>query len=136
MTQKEKNFELRLGKLEQLYLQNAELSRKLSIIIEGDDGLGVEGLREKQRKDEYFKELVQQEFIKLRSEIDSRFDTMDKNFKVMDVDLVQLKDWKATWDKILFLMSNSKTWKVLFTIAIGLAAAAMTLKYKILDLLK
>lgn len=123
-------LKVEIKELQQLTIQNAKLTEELAIIIKGSETLGVEGIRVRQQKDDQFKEQISNRFEELRREFekDLRIDSLRKQ-------IGELEDWKTTWTRAIDLITNSKTWRVLFVIGLGVAGLIIFAKFKALDII-
>lgn len=123
-------LKVEIKELQMLTIQNAKLTEELAIIIKGSETLGVEGIRVRQQKDDSFKEHISNRFEELRKEFekDARIESLKKQ-----VD--DLEDWRTTWTKAIDLLTNSKTWRVLFIIGLGAAGLVLLIKFKALGVI-
>lgn len=131
-------LKVEIKELQMLTIQNAKLTEELAIIIKGSETLGVEGIRVRQQKDDLFKEHISNRFEELKEEFERKSDAIgnlvDERLKSLDTEMNDIKDWKQTWTKAIDLMTNSRTWRVLFLIGLGIAGLIIFLKFKLIPI--
>jgi len=131
MTKKElKDMQTQISELQALSLQNSKLIEQLSIVIKGSDMLGVEGILVRQKKDDNFRAIVQNELTTLKRNVK---EIEDKLIPVNEK-LEKITLWKGSWDSVINVVTNSKFWAGLFVVGLIIAAIAILVKIKLGDL--
>jgi hypothetical protein len=86
---------------------------EIKLIIQGSKELGVEGLRERQEKDDAFKDHVEKEFARLEKVIK---DGDDAIMKALTKRIDPIESWKNNVEWIFNLVVSAKFWAVLFIV--------------------
>jgi hypothetical protein len=86
---------------------------EIKLIIQGSKELGVEGLRERQEKDDAFKEHVEKEFARLEKVIKDGDDAL---MKALTKRIDPIESWKNNVEWIFNLVVSAKFWAVLFIV--------------------
>lgn len=123
-------LKVEIKELQQLTIQNAKLTEELAIIIKGHEGLGVEGIRVRQQKDDQFKEQITARFAELKKEFEK-----DERVESLRKQVDDLEDWRTTWTKAIDLLTNSKTWRFVFLVGLGATGLVLFIKLKAFDLI-
>jgi hypothetical protein len=130
---------MELQEVRTLTIQNAKLLEELTIIVKGSEELEVEGLRTQQKKESIFREQLRQEVHSINLKIDNRtaeiLREVEQKVKVVEEDIRQVKEWRNTWNKVIELMTNSTTWRIIFLIVLGTTGLYLVLKFKIMELI-
>jgi hypothetical protein len=139
-----------------------ETFKDFSILVNGSEKFGIEGIRARQKKDDEFKEFVSEKLKSLGSEFFNQYSHLkeevhthtaeiknelqedmkkvlleaDEKTESLRKEIADVKDWKKSWDTAITLMTSSTVWKVVFLIGFAFVGLFLWFKFQIWTLLK
>jgi len=133
----------RLTELEGLAVQQSTIIGELSLLINGHQKLGIDGLAERQRKDDHFRQQVIDGFRKVGEEINEQADDMlrqvdvklDAKIQPIVTKVDDLMDWRSAINRTVAVVTSNKVWRAVFFVMVLLISLGVFIKLKLLNLI-